>query len=536
MYDAIFQLNDDELSLVATKKGKKNKLGFAVLLKYFQLESHYPKDIKFVDPMMLSSLASQLSISASTLKHFNFEGRSTERFRQEIRNYTGHRLATLNDVAELQAWLTKEVFPYVVKGQEQVEYAYTYFSERKIEPFTSRELERYVRSAYRKFEQDFFCSIEHALSDDTKDKMDKLLSEEDPKDYDEESQPGEEIKFRHLKHGIPGAKLKHVERALEKIDCFIQLNLPKPLLSSLSIKLVKKYTMRVMAELPGSMMEYKPTIRYAIFALFCYYRARVLIDDLADLLMQLVHQMELSAEKFIDKKILSEVKRVDGKFDILYQLSSTALNNPTGIIKDTIYPEVSCETLDRLVIELKSRGKWYEKQVQTKIRSLYSHAHRKKLLTLLNAFELKTTLQESQPLLNAIQFVLKHTESTETYYPEDITAMVIDKVIPSKWHDAVIEYEEKIRNNKNKIIKKVNRINYELAVLDEFRKQLNCKMIWIDGALRYRDPNEDLPKDFEKNREFYYHMLGLPLDVQEYITSRRLTFGSPSKRCNSVCA
>lgn len=363
MYDEIFRLNEEELSLANAKKVKQNKLGFAVLLKYFQLESHYPKEVKFVDPMMLSSLASQLSIPASALKHFNFEGRSTERFRQEIRTYTGYRLATLNDVTELQAWLTKEVFPYVVKLTEQMEYAYTYFSERKIEPFTSGELERYVRSAHRKFEQELFCSIENALSDNTKEMMDKLLSEEDLEDNDEESQPGEEIKFRHLKHGIPGAKLKHVERALEKIDCLIKLNLPISLLNSLSIKLVKKYTMRVMAELPGSMMEYKPTTRYAILTLFCYYRAQVFIDDLADLLMQLVHQMELSAEKFIDKKILSEVKRVDGKFDILYQLSSTALNNPTGIIQDTIYPEVSCETLDRLVVELKSRGKWYEKQV-----------------------------------------------------------------------------------------------------------------------------------------------------------------------------
>lgn len=134
---------------------------------------------------------------------------------------------------------------------------------------------------------------------------------------------------------------------------------------------------------------------------------------------------------------------------------------------------------------------------------------------------MRTTLQESRPLLNAIQFVLQHTESTETYYPEEIAEIVIDKVISSKWHDAVIECEERVQHNKKKIIKKVNRINYELAVLDEFRKQLNCKMIWIEGAYRYRDPNEDLPKDFEENREFYYRMLGLPLDVQEYIASRK---------------
>lgn len=39
-------------------------------------------------------------------------------------------------------------------------------------------------------------------------------------------------------------------------------------------------------------------------------------------------------------------------------------------------------------------------------------------------------------------------------------------------------------------------------------------MTWIEGAYRYRDPNEDLPKDFDENREYYYKLLGLPLDVQ----------------------
>ena len=55
--DAIYNLSDDELILAKTKNTDKNRLGFAVLLKYFQLESRYPKHIKFIDPLMLNAIA-----------------------------------------------------------------------------------------------------------------------------------------------------------------------------------------------------------------------------------------------------------------------------------------------------------------------------------------------------------------------------------------------------------------------------------------------------------------------------------------------
>ena len=71
--DDIFNLAEDELSLAKAKNGSKNKLGFAVLLKYFQLEGHYPKHIKFIDPLMLNCIANQLNIASSCVDDFDWE-------------------------------------------------------------------------------------------------------------------------------------------------------------------------------------------------------------------------------------------------------------------------------------------------------------------------------------------------------------------------------------------------------------------------------------------------------------------------------
>jgi hypothetical protein len=130
--DTIYNLSDDELTLAKKKNSDKNRLDFAVLLKYFQLENHYPKHIKFIDPLMLNSIANQLNIFPSFINHFDWEGRSTERFRQEIRDFVGYRQASKKDVYNLKLWLFKNVFPNSVKKSQRIEHAYTYFRENRI--------------------------------------------------------------------------------------------------------------------------------------------------------------------------------------------------------------------------------------------------------------------------------------------------------------------------------------------------------------------------------------------------------------------
>jgi TnpA family transposase len=512
--DSIFNLSDDELTLARTKNSDQNKLGFAILLKYFQLENHYPKHVKFIDPLMLNTIANQLNIFPSFINNFDWEGRSTQRFRQEIRRFLGYREATQSDIKDLKLWLSANVFPNAVKMPQRIEYAYTYFHEKRIEPFTSNKLERHIRSAYYQFEQQLFESICTKLTDVTKSQMDELLVDDSENNDNSETDDSEandksKIKFKHIKIDIPGVKLKNVSQAIQKINCLKRLLLPENLLSSFSTKLIKKYYARVMAERPSGMREHVPHTRYATFSIFSYFRSQLLTDSLADLLMKLTQKIKTKSESFIDKKILSEVKCVNGKFDILYKLSISALEHPTGIIQEKIYPEVGQETLSSLVKELHFKGKWYQTQVHMKMHSLYSHAHRKTLLTLLKSLLLKTNLNDSKPLLEAINVIKHNSDSSHEFYSNDIN-VPIKNVVPEEWKSlVVIKLEGDVR--------KINKINYEISVLQELKKQLDCKMIWIEGAFRYRNPDHDLPKDFDEKREYYYGLLGLPLDIKEFI-------------------
>lgn len=426
----------------------------------------------------------------------------------------GYRQASTADSEKLIAWLIEHVLPHAPTIPQACEKANLFFRENKLEFFTPRELERYVRSASHKFEQRFFSSIFEKLPAETIKLIDGLLNEDVTDIEDEEINGISDIKLRHLKKDIPGAKLKNVVAEIDKINRIRQIPIPIERFNSLPRKLLQKYYVRIIAELPSNINDHDPEIRYTTMVAFCYIRSQLMTDNLADMLIQLIHKMKTTAESSLTKKILAEVKCVNGKFDILYTLSSTAAAKPGGIIQQEIYPKVSQETLQNLATELNNKGKWYQTKVKTKMRSLYSHAHRKILLLLLDAFVFRTNNPELKDLLNAVEFIKQHKDIDSKYYPDSET-IPIKGAIPNEWVSMVVE------GTSDNTRCKVDRMNYEVAVLEELRKQLRCKSVWIEGAYLFRNPDDDTPKDFDTRREYYYEMLKLPLNPDDFINPLR---------------
>jgi hypothetical protein len=81
----------------------------------------------------------------------------------------------------------------------------------------------------------------------------------------------------------------------------------------------------------------------------------------------------------------------------------------------------------------------------------------------------------------------------------------LDGIVPSPWEDAIYDEDKKG-------IRRINRVTYEICVLQALRGRLRCKEIWVVGANRYRNPDDDLPADFEVQRDAYYAALRLPQD------------------------
>lgn len=83
-------------------------------------------------------------------------------------------------------------------------------------------------------------------------------------------------------------------------------------------------------------------------------------------------------------------------------------------------------------------------------------------------------------------------------------------VVPKAWHSAVVDDQGRIE-----------RIPYELCVLVALRDALRRREVYVDGAKRWRNPEDDLPGDFEDTREVHYAALRQPTDPTEFIAGLR---------------
>ena len=87
------------------------------------------------------------------------------------------------------------------------------------------------------------------------------------------------------------------------------------------------------------------------------------------------------------------------------------------------------------------------------------------------------------------------------------------------WHELVFKSDCKGPDRNGSV--RIDRAVYELCVLGALRDGLRSKEIWGVGADCYRNPDEDLPQDFDERRERYYGALGQPMEADRFVEGLR---------------
>src|SRR3546814_17720995 len=126
----------------------------------------------------------------------------------------------------------------------------------------------------------------------------------------------------------------------------------------------------------------------------------------------------------------------------------------------------------------------------------------------LAALELRANNAVWRPVLAGLDWIRSKVDDGCRYVPPN--AVPVDEVIPARWRSSVIDEEGR-----------VNRISYELCVLAQLRDRIRSKEIWVVGADRYRNPDDDLPTDFDARREAYYTGMNLPADEGDFTRQLR---------------
>jgi len=298
---------------------------------------------------------------------------------------------------------------------------------------------------------------------------------------------------------------------LSKLKRIRSIALPPDLFDQASQLTLERYRRRVAVEAPYELRRHPDADRLTCLASFVHLRGRTLTDNLVDLLVETIHHIGARAERRVERELLDDLKRVTGKQNLLFELADAALENPEGIVCEVVYPVVGEQTLRNLVKEWKATGPTYRTTLRTVIRNSYKGHYRRMVPEVLNLLSFRSNNERHRPVINALDLVKRYAETKLQYFPpeEDIP---LDGVVRGLWRDAVVGQDAQGQQ-------RINRITYEICVLEALRERLRCKEIWVDGANRYRDPDEDLPKDFETQRTSYYQALHLPHNAEQFIAS-----------------
>jgi hypothetical protein len=128
---------------------------------------------------------------------------------------------------------------------------------------------------------------------------------------------------------------------------------------------------------------------------------------------------------------------------------------------------------------------------------------------ILQRLEFRSNNEHHRPVLSALDLLKRYADSKLQTFPAE-EVVPIDDIVRGLWREAVVEKDAEGRQ-------RINRITYEICVLEALREKLRCKEVWVVGADRYRNPDEDLSADFEAQRIPYYQALKLPLEADRFI-------------------
>lgn len=489
----------EELQLLKTKPYKSH-LAFCMQLKYYQYYGIFPESKKDIADIPLQYISEQLGFENrkdNTSCFYNWEDRTARRHRQEILDFLGIRKFTERDQEEIQDWLCQTVFPQGFSTSDSLEYVYEWLHKNKIDRPAEKELVRDLSSAYSNFEKSLFESISNGLSDGTKAIIDYCLEDKI-----------ESMNFALLKSDPGRVSLDSVLKEIEKLEFINRLDLPGQQLNSLHTKIMSRIRSRVLSETAWELKRHPAHIRYVLMSVFFYSRRSEIIDGLVELLIQIIHRLSVKAEKKVVKTLLRDFRKIQGKNTLLARIAEAALDYPDSTV-EVVYPIAGEQTLSNLVKEYKLSGKGYQKEVHRIIRSSYGSHYRRMVPKILDSMRFCSNNTMHRPVLDALRWLQTHKDSGGQYYclSDNIP---IDGVVRAASHEIVIEADDKGQS-------RINRINYEICLLQVLREKLRCKEIWVEGSDRYRNPDEDLPQDFNTNRAFYYKDLGITQDAGEFI-------------------
>ncbi|MFH8469430.1 Tn3 family transposase [Streptomyces sp. NPDC017991] len=319
-----------------------------------------------------------------------------------------------------------------------------------------------------------------------------------------------------VKEAPGNVSLETMLTEIDKLLAVRAIGLPRDLFIDVAPKVVAGWPARAAVESPSHLRTHPVALRVTLLAALLHERERESTDTLVELLISTVHRIGARAEKKVTEQLINAFKEVSGKENILFKLAEASLGAPEGTVRQVVFPAVSGgeATLRELVHEFRTRGPVYRRTVQTTLKASYTDHYRRGLIKLLDVLEFRSSNHAHRPVIEALALVARYANAGNTTYCPLGETVPVHKAMGGDWAEVVHRTDKRGR-------RRVVRMVYEVVAFQALRDQLKCKEIWVVGADKWRNPDEDLPQDFEARRAENYQELRKPLDAAVFVNELR---------------
>ena len=502
-------------------KGEVGALSLAALLKTFQVQGEFPDQPQAVPAAVISFLAQQLAVSPALWAEVDWSTRTARRYRDEVADFCGFQAFRAPDETALIAHLTPLVADLNPDSELLKQRGRDFLRGQRLVPPTAERFGRCLRTAVGAQEERWIQGIQRQLSPQTCQALDALISTDAA---EEDLQPLLVIRstLATLKDTAGRVKVDTVLEELAKLTELRALGLPPQLFQEVPPRIIGQYRRRAASEPPRELRRHPAPLRHVLLAALCWQRLTEVTDDLVELLISVAHHIGTRAESKVEAELLRQLRRVQGKTALLFKLAKAARAQPEGAVREVIYPVVPETVLDDLIREMEAEGN-YDREVRLVTRNSYGHHYRRAISLLLGVLTFRCNNDRHQPIMRALELLTKYRDRRTLTFPlsEDVP---LGGVVKDDWQALVLDDAEK---------RKINRVTYEMCVLTTLRDKIRCKEVWIEGAGRFRNPDDDLPGDFEEKRAEYYSALAQPTVVQTFTSQLRTRMESALDALNT---
>ena len=467
------------------------RLDLAVkLLSYRAFGRFFP--YSEVDDKIIHWVGDQLSLKSSAAKAPEYSIRTDRRRRNAVISYLNIIEHSQNDLERLQEHLSADPDLASMKYAELEAVMLKWAIDNRVTPPPAKWMKRAHDSLQNKVDTAIFSSLTEALDPKSRDVLLSSLAGE-----------GGYPSLIQMRQATGATSRDTFNVMAQRVAFTNELNLADLEINKLEREWRDDVIRRIEKLDPWEIRRTDETTQIGMYATFLGSRTAEFIDSLVETLIDAVAKIQRSKEAEVAKTVGKQAKQIYDKEALLREILSTALHNPTRPIGDVVFDMIDRPAVVAIVNNKIEKPSW-AKDVFALMRGSWSSYYRPMLQTLLSTVEFASNNQHHKPLLKALDWISVQHGSKQRFHVK-LDKIIINGVVPDKYRSAVVDADGYL-----------DRHAYELCAVLTLRERLRSREIWVTGAERFKNPDDDIPDDFDTERESYYEELGLSEDAQAF--------------------